>query len=699
MREGRRDVVIQESRRFFSAHGNDSAVRQARALGDAIGFGTEFLEMHLEKKNVKGAARAAQEAASGGDRRGEDTNKGYNEMFDEIEATNDLAGFARELPEMLEKEGWADLSPADAQKRIDQYYESQLAGINPESTYGKLVATGILKQNKVLLDAHAQVQAEKGQQERRIMIGDATRAEYELTGTLDHEKLMKRLHTMVPGPGGRMAYLESVFDLAEQTGNVDIIDSIPDSFPGGDPTGKTDPNFDHLFNEAKSKAHATAVANQKAADDAWKTKNQTTLANLHAVDTKMAENGDGRVLANIASGGERGPDGTPKRYTEGQQKTLYDKYYDAIEKGEDNRVILRDWMNGDGIGYSQAEVDAAHVEFVGLMQENVPESVQAAGEEAVNDWITAVSLERGVVNGKLPSVYKDQLKVNLSNPEKFVQAAEMYAMLEAKSPGFAETQINSAKQSAKLYAYNRYLADTGGNEQKALELMGNHEAGRNGRYNKEIGEVNKTTMDTLVSLKPALTSDYPTTARLMRLIDEETRFYVDMGFEPEIAGEYAAEHITHRMRRAGDHIYAADAGWGNEPQGVYDFAIENEAAHRGVDADQLQLIPTADPKRVRFVQEGATLPETTTYPITFFTDLHAQKSNADRNQREAAYEASSADKIKAAEERAYNRRFPPNPYMEPGQRQTIEKITKERWAEMDPEQKQRLIEDEIINME
>jgi hypothetical protein len=58
------------------------------------------------------------------------TNKGYNEMFDEIEATNDLAGFARELPEMLEKEGWADLSPADAQKRIDQYYESQLAGIN-----------------------------------------------------------------------------------------------------------------------------------------------------------------------------------------------------------------------------------------------------------------------------------------------------------------------------------------------------------------------------------------------------------------------------------------------------------------------------------------------------------------------------------------------------------------------------------------
>jgi hypothetical protein len=689
---------MRESRRFFSARGNDQNVRAARALNDTLGLGVEVLEGVLERGNEKGAARAVQEAAAGGDRRGEDTNKGYNEMYDEIEATNDLAHFARELPSLLEAEGWVDLSPADAQKRIDQYYQSQLAGINPESHYGKLVAGGILKQNAALLDSHAKVQFEKQQQENRIMIGEATRAEYEATGTLDHEKLMKRLHEMVPGPGGRMAYLESVFDLADVAGDVKIVDTIPDSFPGGDPTGKTDPNMEHLFRDARSKAHETAVQQAKDRDDKWKLQNQTQLAELHAVDTKMAENGDGRVLANIAAGGVRGPDDTPRRYTEAQQKTLYDKYFDAIEKGEDNRVILRDWMNGDGIGYTQAEVDAAHVEFINVMRENVPESVQEQGEEAVNDWLTAVSLERGTVNGKLPSVYRDQMKVNLSNPQKFQQAAEMYSMLEAKRPGFAETQIGE-KQSAKLYAYNRYLADTGGNEERAIELMGTHEAGRNGRYNAEIGKVNKATVDHLVSLSPSLTTDFPTTARLQRLVNDEVRFYVDMGFEPELAGEYAAEHITHRMRRAGDHIYAADAGWGDDAQGVYDFAIANEAAHRGIDPDQLTLIPTADPKRVRFVQEGNTLPEVTSFPIDFFTDLHNQSQNVDAQQRKAAYEASDAQKKAEAEKRAFARRFPPNPYMEPGQRQTINKITEERWANMDPDQKQRLIEDELINMQ
>ena len=693
LNEGRREIVLPQSRRFFSASGGSGGERTAAALIDALGIGMEAYVDKLGRDNVEGAGVAINEAAKGGDRKADNKNKGYNDAFDQVEAANDLAMFARELPELLASEGWSDLSEDEAQERIDTYYSGQLAGINPDSLYGKIVAEGILKQNSQLLDVHSKVQAEKAQQERRIMVDNELRSDYELNGEIDHAKLMDRLHKLVPGPGGRMTYLDSAFDLAEDMGAPEIIDSIPELFPSGDPTGITDPNMEQLFDTARSKAVAVKTARKKAADDKFEMDNQTTLAQMHARDFDMAAANDARVLDNIAEGGMDGPNGEPRRYTEEQQFALYKKFSKAHETGEDQALILRDWVSGNGVGYSQNEVDSAHGGFVAAVRENLPPEIETAGEDAINDYIQVRSLALAVVNGKLPSVYSDQMGVNLSNPEKFKQATEMYTQLEAQLPGFAESQIGNA-QSSKLYAYNRMLADTGDNKDQAIELMRAYEPGRNSKFNTEIGKVNAVAVEAIVGSDPSF-GDFATTSRLQALVNDEVRFYVDIGFEPEVAAGYAVEHIQRRTSRAGDHVYAADAGWGNEPQAVYDWAIENEAVHRGVDADLLTIIPTADPKFVRFVNESNTLPEVRLVRISDLTDDYRRFESPKEQQRAELYRTSTADMKVEAEKRAFDTRYPPNPYGEPGMRMSMNKINREAWAKMPEDKKLRLIQDEM----
>jgi hypothetical protein len=696
MREGRRDVVLQESRRFFTAHGNDSAVRQARALTGALGVGIELFEDKLIRDNEKGAARAAHEAAGGGDRNETDENRGYNEAFDQVEAANDLAIFARDLPEELVKSGWTDMSEEEVQAKIDGYYQGQLVGINPDSVYGKLVAGGILKQNAELLKTYRAVQAEKGQQERRIMVTNEVRADYEADKKIDHLKLMERLRLLVPGPGGRKAYLETVFDIAEEFGDEALIDSIPERFPSGDPTGKTDSNFDPLFDAAREKAAAKAVAIKKDRDAKWKLNNQTELAQMHSHDTQLAKAGDASVLPNIEAGGQEGPNGEPRRYLKGDQKTLYDLFANATETAQDDALLLNDWMVGNAIGYSQPEVDRAHLSFVNGVKDNPPEKIKD-DPEAIADFILDVSLERATVNGKLPSVYREQMKVNISNPEKFSQAAEMYSMLEAKEPGFAETQIGSG-QSSKLYLYNRILADTNGNEEQAIELLKAHQPGRSNQLNTEVTSAVKNATQDLVELKFGPV-DYATTAQIEKLASAEVRFYTDMGFDPEVAAEYAVEHIQRRYRRGGDYLWPVDAGWGNDVETVYQWAIENEAAHRGIDPDDLTIIPTADPTRVRFHHSENVVPELQTYPASFFADMHGQSSDSDLQAGIKLYESSTPERLAEAETRAFARRFPHNVYVESGQRGWQATEDRKRWDNMDPLKKQRLIQDELKTME
>ena len=695
-RQGRRDVVLQESRRFFSARGGEGAVRSARALTNALGVGLEAFTGKLGRDNTRGTARAAKEAASGGDRDETDTNKGYNEAFDQVEAANDLAIFANELPELLTNEAWADMSEADAQTRIDAYYSSQLAGINPDSVYGKIVADGILKQNSNLLQVHRGYKAEQAQQERRIMVDNELRADYKLNkGKIDFLKLAKRIKDLVPGPGGRRMFLESIFDLAEDEGDVALIDGIPEFFPGGDPTGITDQNMEKLFDDARANAKSVFDERKKAADDAFMLENQTTLAKLHFRDWDMAKAGDERVLQNIANGGELGPNDTPRRYTRAQQLELYKTLANAHETGEDTRLLLRDWVNSNGIGYSQNETDAAHVAYVGWLKDNIPKEL-AGDAEAIDDYIQQTSLALGVQNGQLPSVYRDQMGVNLSNPEKFKDAAGMYSQVEALRPGFAETQIGNP-QSMKLYAYNRMLSETKGDEDKAIELMGAYEQGRSQTKPIQplIAKVNKKAVEVIV--ENGWSRDFATTSRLQSLVDEEVRFYVDAGNEPEVAGKYAVEHIQRRYIRVGDHVYPPDAGWGTNPQSVYDFQIAEMAKQRNVDPDTLSIIPTGDPLIVRIESTESTLPSTELHNISDLTLGYNAFNSVDEQARKEAHRTAGPEALGIAEKRAFDKRYTVRSFGEPGMVGIMHALNLESWKEMDPDKKQRLINDELIN--
>ena len=156
--EGTRPVQLRESRRFFSNQGNDQATRNAKALSQAFGIGTDLYEGIVDDRNVKGGKKAAFESASGAARGSDDTTKGYNDMWDQIEAKNDLYLFSKELPEVLRGADWENLHEDEAQAVIDGYFSAQLKGINPESQYGQQVAEGIFAQNAKLLETHRDFQ-------------------------------------------------------------------------------------------------------------------------------------------------------------------------------------------------------------------------------------------------------------------------------------------------------------------------------------------------------------------------------------------------------------------------------------------------------------------------------------------------------------------------------------------------------------
>jgi hypothetical protein len=253
---GQRPVQLRESRRFLTSQGNDQATRQARALQQAFGVGADLTTEILNQRNEKGRSTAAFESAAGMSRDAETTNKGYAEMWDEIEAKNDLALFAKELPEVLRGADWENLGEDEAQAVIDGYYSAQLKGINPQSVYGQQVSEGIFAQNAQLLDTHRNFQLERVRQEQRVMIYNEAKNGLEIDGVVDYEKIGKRTGLAFDGAEKVTTYWEMIFDLAIDAGDETIISNAPERFPSGDPTGISDPNMAEDINTAISKARA-----------------------------------------------------------------------------------------------------------------------------------------------------------------------------------------------------------------------------------------------------------------------------------------------------------------------------------------------------------------------------------------------------------------------------------------------------------
>ncbi len=536
LNEDQRPVRLEQNRRFYTPRGNDSAVRNARALQNALGVGVEAYEAHLIRQNEKGERRAMNEAASGGERNEDDTNKGYNEAFDRVEAANDLALMASELPKMLEAEGWADLPEDQAQARIDEYYRMQLAGINPESVYGQIVAEGILKQNAQLLDVHRTFQAEKAQQERRIMVTNAARAAFEADDDLDHEQLMKDLHTLVPGPGGRMTYLEAVFDIAEEYGRPDLIDSIPERFPNGDPTGITDTNMDDLFDTARAKAQATADAMQTAREEQFKAEFQTERAALHSDLTQRAKAGDASVIQDIIAGGNDvldadGNVSQPRLLSRAQQKTLFDQLFAAQEAAGISANQADLFGSGRAYGMTQTEYDNAAASFAQRVDTMFQQEHPEWTEEQREAEVLKVVLERSYRHDRLPKHITDFLTVTPASPERFAEAVNVKRMIDEYDPTLVQRSIPD-RNAAMMDAYEFILRETG-DQENAMEMIQQYDHTlSSGRGN----EINEIVEDALVELADDMPGwgDYPITNRDRVRARRLAEHYVNLGWKDEM---------------------------------------------------------------------------------------------------------------------------------------------------------------------
>ena len=697
--EGRRDVILQPGRRFFTAQGSDQATRQARALSNALGVGLEAYTGVLERGNVKGAAQAAQEAAAGGERDETVENKGYNEAFDQVEAANDLASFASELPEMLEKEGWLDLDEPAAQARIDEYYAEQLRGINQDSVYGKTVAAGILQQNEKLLDVHREAAFAKGQQERRVMVYNEAKADYENNGVLDHEKLMERLHTLVPGPGGRKTYLDTVFELSEDAGDTTPIDTMPERFKSGDPTGITDPNMKDLFDTARAKAVSVREKRVKDAEDQFRADNQTARAGEHSILTTRAKAGDASVIHDIDAGGVDGPespqfpDGTPRLLSRPQQKLLYDQLSAAQLNGAIDSNAGNLFGEARLFGATVTEYDNGAANFAGRLNEKYSAEHPEWDEKRREAEVLKVVIERSFRHDRLPKFLTDFLNVSPSSPERFAEAVNVKRMVDKYDETLVQRSI-SDRNAAMMDVYELVLKDSG-DEKSAMEALGQYDHTLSNGRGDEIKKIADGALEDLAGDSGFWAGDYDITTRDRQRAEELTKHYMNLGYVDDRAESFVVAGMRGRNTRVQGILYPVDAGWR-----AGDLAADWYLAKVAPDffAEATDMVMKPHPTKGGYVviqNSDAKLPYASPEVQISEIENGYQRSQDEQLVRLAGdAEATVSAGVQEAEKRAFDAAFPPANlvYLEPGSRAAAMKRNREAWDNLPRANRERLIQ-------
>lgn len=696
LNEGKRDVVLKESRRFFTARGNDSGVREARALQAMIGIGAELVEGKLIRDNVKGAAQATAEAAAGGERDPNNKNKGYNETFGEIEATNDLSSFSKELPALIDKEGWFDLDHEEFQSGLDSYFEGQLKGINPESAYGLKVAKGILQQNDDLVRAHSDYLNARSTQERRIMVFEATRSDYDKDGTLDHDKLMKRLQEMVPGPGGRKTYIESVFDLAEEVGDVSIIESMPENFPGGDPTGVTDPNFKDLFDVAKEKAEATFDKNKKEFEDDFKADEQTERALSHSDLTTRAKAGDATVMPDIRAGGDDGPNGEPRLLTRPQQKLLYDQIYAAQQAGDIARVDGDLFGSARAFGMSEKDYDNAASAYATKKSNQFRSENPEWNDDKVQAEVLKIIVERSFRHDLVPKYIADFLDATPANPERFQEAVNVKAMLDAYDKSLFQRTV-SDRNAATMAAYEFALRDTG-NPEGAMEFLSQRDPARSKGRGNEISKLALVSLDSMAN--DPFFSDYEITRDDKIRAEKLAKHYMELGYNDDRITDFIETGMRGRNVRVGGVLYPVDSGWIVGDEAAESF-LRSEAHEFFANPEDMVMVKHPNKHGwVVYQDKNALLPYAS--PEVRISEIEKRYAKTQYDQLlniAAGAESGFSEKMKEADSRAFYSAHPPSSWGKPGDRAAANKRSRAAWDNMDPEVRQRLIEAQLKNVE
>lgn len=264
---------IQEQRRFFSAQGNDSAVRQARALENAFGVLTEAFDKKVDRDNTKGQERAAEQAGAGGSRDPNDKNFAYHRQWDLLDDERSLQAAGKELPDLLSQADAENLTEIQRQELISGYMKAQFDGIDLENEDHTFLAKGLLALETELVAHYRDSDLERIKEGQRSETFAAERENYArmkadgLQPQVRYDVLMERTNTFFDGPEKRIAYREMIYDLAIENGDPSIIVNEPEKFPDGSQTGKNDPG-EQKTRRAAIQAATVRQANMVAAQQA-----------------------------------------------------------------------------------------------------------------------------------------------------------------------------------------------------------------------------------------------------------------------------------------------------------------------------------------------------------------------------------------------------------------------------------------------
>ncbi len=690
-----RPVRLETSRRFFTAQGNRGPMDKARALQNALGFGVETYVDVLEQRNEEGAQRALGQAASGQEKDADDKNKGYEETWQKIEASQDIAQFRRELSKMMVDEDWDQLSHEEVQGKIDEYFQGQLAGINMESAYGQAIAPAILQQNAALLETHANAFAARELEEYRGMAFKSFMDDMEVNGEPNFDMLAE-FAANLPSEEKKLFYWESISDAAEELRDLSIFDKVPERLPNQDLTGINDPEFiDKVINPAKARVQALIDADKEAYEEAYKTQYQGQRAAAHSELTRRAKEGDPSVIQDIFSNGIDGPDGQPKLLTRPQQKTLFDQYNAAREQEGVDGMSANLYGAGQAYGMTANEYDNAASQYASRLTEQLQAQNPDMSDDDIQDTVRKAVLERAYVHDRLPKFITDFITVTPSSPERFKKAFDMKLEIDAYDPTLVQRSIPD-RNAAMLDAYALNIADMK-DPDGALEALGTYDHTLARGMQKEIDSAVDTALTNLANDMPGW-GDYPITGRDRKRAQQLATHYANLGYDEERISRFVENGMRGRNTRVNGQLYPIDAGWVKGDEAA-EFYLNDISREFNADPESMEMLPHPSlPGHVVIRDKDQILPMSTpAVPIAEIERLYAERQQEQLFEDTVAHRQSNSALYQEAEARAFDRMYPENVWLEPGARAGLRKDQQERWKNMDPATRRRLIEAEMTN--
>jgi hypothetical protein len=697
-----RPVRLQASKRFFTARGSDQAVRQARALSDAFGVGVQLVSEEIDRRNIKGEQRALGAAATGEERDITDKNLGYNKAWDELDAERDINFMQKELPEILRGADWENLEEHEVRGIISDHMKSQLEGVDPAGFYGRAIIPAMLAMEAETLATHRDMVIERIQTEQRSSILANMQSRFEASklqadtpeGVFDYDYLADQTGIFFDGSDKKVVYWESIIDFAIENGRPDIIENVPERFTrSGDPTGITDPLMQTAIRNGLAKATSVQQAMKKAAEDQFRSEYQTNRAAQHSDLTTRAKAADASVINDIVAGGEDGPEGQPRLLSRAQQKTLFDQLTAAQIAGAVDSNNGNLFGEGRAFGMTETEYDNAASNFADELDKRLSRENPELSEEQRESEVLKVVLERSWRHDRLPKFITDFLNVSPSSPERFKQAVNVKRMVDEYDDTLVQRSI-SDRNAALMDVYDLTITDTG-NEQAAMEALGQYDHTLSQGRGDEIAKIADESLETLAGDSGFFPADYEITTRDRKRAGELAKHYLNLGYSDDQIEAFVVTGMRGRNTRVQGVMYPVNAGWRKGDEAA-DWYLGTTAPDFFAEKEDMVMKPHPTKNGYVVIQDSSAMLPYASPEVKISEIENAYQRSQDEQLVRLAAEAEApvSEGMKEAERRAFEDAFPPAnlAFVEPGARTDAMARNREAWDNMPEADRKRLIQ-------